>query len=226
MSDTQSAQRARGYETPRCDVQALVPLSCERILELGCSNGSLGAAIKARQRALVVGVEIDRRFAEVAAERLDRVIVSDVEAFASDSAPPEAPFDCLIAADVLEHLVDPWGALARCVTFLSPGADVVISLPNIVYIRAIFRLLRARSWPRDPEGTFDETHLRWFTRSDALEMLRGAGLQPIRIHPNFFTEGWKLQVAKTLTRTPLREYVAAQYVISARLPVDHGRPPA
>jgi hypothetical protein len=119
---------------------------------------------------------------------------------------------------VLEHLVDPWSALARCVTFLSPGAEVIVSLPNVIYIRAIFRLLHTRSWPRDPEGIFDATHLRWFARADALEMLSGAGLQPGLVQPRFFTEGWKLRVVKLLARTPLREYVTAQYVIAARLP--------
>lgn len=218
MTKEESAPRSKGYETSRPDVQALVPLTSKRILELGCSNGSLGAAIKARQQALVVGVEIDQEYAEIASQRLDRVIVSDVEAFAMDVPPAEAPFDCLIAADVLEHLVDPWSALARCATFLSPGAHVIISLPNIVYIRAILRLLQARSWPLDQEGIFDKTHLRWFTRSDALEMLCSAGLQPTLIHPNFFTEGWKLRVVRILARTPLREYVTAQYVISATLP--------
>jgi 2-polyprenyl-3-methyl-5-hydroxy-6-metoxy-1,4-benzoquinol methylase len=170
------ARRSRGYESPRLEVQALVPLTSTRILELGCSNGALGAAIKARQRALVVGVEIDPSYAALAAERLDRVIVSDVESFAS-AAPPaaEAPFDCLIAADVLEHLVDPWTALASCVALLEPGGHVAISLPNILYVRAIFRLLAQRSWPLDPEGIFDETHLRWFTRGDALAMLRWQG---------------------------------------------------
>jgi 2-polyprenyl-3-methyl-5-hydroxy-6-metoxy-1,4-benzoquinol methylase len=211
-------RRSRGYESPRPDVQALVPLTSARILELGCSNGALGAAIKARQRALVVGVEMDQSYAALAAERLDRVIVADVESFAGAAPPAEAPFDCLIAADVLEHLVNPWRALASCVALLEPGGHVVISLPNIVYARAIFRLLAQRSWPRDPEGIFDETHLRWFTRGDALAMLRGAGLQPQRVDSRFFVEGWKLQLARLLARTPLREYVTAQYVISATLP--------
>ena len=100
MTKVATPQRTRGYESSRPDVQALVPRTARRILELGCSNGSLGAAIKARQRALIVGVEIDHGLAEVAAGRLDRVIVSDIESFATDPPPPEAPFDCLIAADV------------------------------------------------------------------------------------------------------------------------------
>ena len=83
---------------------------------------------------------------------------------------------------------------------------------------ALLRVLRRRTWPRDPEGIFDQTHLRWFTRTDAVDMLRSAGLQPKLVHPNFFAGGWKLVVAKVLARTPFREYVTAQYVISARLP--------
>jgi 2-polyprenyl-3-methyl-5-hydroxy-6-metoxy-1,4-benzoquinol methylase len=218
MNEPEQCGRSRGYETPRSDVQALVPSSARRILELGCSNGALGAAIKARQQALVVGVEIDRDYGELASGRLDRVIVCDVEEFARAQAPPEAPFDCLIAADVLEHLVDPWSALARCVAYLAPGATVIVSLPNVIYASALMRVLIARSWPREPQGIFDATHLRWFTRTDALEMLRGAGLQPEHVHPNFFLEGWKLWIARLLARTPLRDFMAAQYVILARLP--------
>lgn len=212
-------QRAHGYETSRPDVQALVPLTARRVLELGCSSGSLGAAIKARQGAVVVGVEISDAYGQDAADRLDRVIISDAEAFALDAPPDEAPFDCLVAADVLEHLVDPWAVLTRCVAFLSPGATVVVSLPNILYIPAIVRLIRKRRWPRDREGIFDGTHLRWFTRGDALEMLRAAGLEPVDIHPNYFSTGWKLRVKEALARTPVREYLAEQYVVSAVLPL-------
>jgi 2-polyprenyl-3-methyl-5-hydroxy-6-metoxy-1,4-benzoquinol methylase len=212
-------QRARGYETSRPDVQALVPLTARRILELGCSSGSLGAAIKARQDAVVVGVEISDVYAEDAARRLDRVIIADAETFVSRATPDEAPFDCLIAADVLEHLVDPWSVLSHCAGLLSPGASVVISLPNVLYLPAMLRLIRERRWPRDPEGIFDATHLRWFTPEDAVDMLRGAGFTPMGIKRNYFSTGWKLRVKEALARTPLREYLAEQLVISAVLPL-------
>lgn len=50
-------RRWHGYETARPDVANHVPTSARRILELGCSTGALGAALKQRQPALVVGVE-------------------------------------------------------------------------------------------------------------------------------------------------------------------------
>jgi 2-polyprenyl-3-methyl-5-hydroxy-6-metoxy-1,4-benzoquinol methylase len=208
-------QRAKGYETARPDVQVHVPLQAQRILELGCSNGALGAAIKARQNAVVVGVEISPSYAETALRRIDRVIVADVEAFASGAVPDEGPFDCLVAADVLEHLVDPWNVLSQCVRFLSPGATVIISVPNILYGPGLARLVWRRTWPRDPEGIFDGTHLRWFTRTDALAMLHAAGLTPTVVQPNYFSGGWRLRAKKLLASTPLYEYLVGQYVIVA-----------
>ncbi len=62
----QRERRAAGYESARADVQALVPPSARTILELGCAGGALGAAIKARQQAVVVGVELDPGYAREA----------------------------------------------------------------------------------------------------------------------------------------------------------------
>jgi SAM-dependent methyltransferase len=203
------------YESARPDVQEHVPPGARRILELGCSNGALGAALKARQDAFVLGVELDPGYAEVARARLDRVIVADAQAFATGGAPPEAPFDCLIAADVLEHLPDPWAALRGAAGMLVPGAAVVVSLPNVLFWGALARLVRARRWPREDDGIFDGTHLRWFGESDAVELLHAAGLRDVRVHPRYWVEGAALRRREWLARTPLRPYLAPQHVLTA-----------
>jgi 2-polyprenyl-3-methyl-5-hydroxy-6-metoxy-1,4-benzoquinol methylase len=203
------------YESTRPDVQAHVPLTATRILELGCSAGALGAALKARQDALVVGVELDPAYAREAQARLDRVIEADAGAFAAGPAPPEAPFDCLIAADVLEHLADPWAALRGAVAMLAPGAAVVVSLPNVLFWGALARVVRSRRWPREPDGIFDRTHLRWFGEADAVELLASAGLRDIRVHPRYWVEGAALRRRERLARTPLRPYLAPQHVLTA-----------
>jgi methionine biosynthesis protein MetW len=196
-------------------VQALVPLSARRILDLGCSAGALGAAVKERQGALVVGVEVNAEYAAAARMRLDRVVVSDIEMFLRESRPEESPFDCLIAADVLEHLVNPWEVLDRAVGLLQPGATVVISLPNIAEWSGLYRMLRTGRWPRDDEGVFDRTHLQWFTLADALDLLRSADLRVTHVEPHFWQTGWRLAWRLALSRTPLHRFLARQYVISA-----------
>src|SRR5947199_224232 len=67
------------------------------------------------------------------AERLDRLVEADVEELAaSDDLEAElGRFDCLVAADVLEHLGDPWRALTAFAALIEPGGRAVISLPNV-----------------------------------------------------------------------------------------------
>ncbi len=209
------ARRVGGYETARPDVQAHVPVSAKAILELGCSTGALGAALKQRQDTRVVGVEMTPEYAVEAETRLDRVIVSDVEAFLDGPVPEEAPFDCLIAADVLEHLVDPWSVLRRAADLMAPGATAVLSLPNVTYGPALWKVLRTGHWPREDAGTFDRTHLRWFTLRDALDLLTQAGLEPSAVEPRYWKEGWRLVWRRVLSRTSLQRFLAAQYVLSA-----------
>lgn len=211
-------RRSHGYETARPDVQALVPRSARSILEVGCSTGALGAAVKARQPARILGVELLEEYASEARGRLDRVVVADVESFAAGPPPPEAPFDCLIAADVLEHLVDPWTALERLAGMLQPGASIVVSLPNVAYWRGLARIVKRRRWPRDDEGVFDRTHLRWFGPQDAADLLRGAGAEVEQTVPRYWREGWRLKLAELLARTPVADLLPPQILVLGRMP--------
>jgi methionine biosynthesis protein MetW len=209
--------RRDAYESAREDVQALVPASARRILDLGCASGALGAALKRRQGAEVVGVEIDPAYARDAEQRLDRVVCADLDAALAEGA-SLGRFDCVVAADVLEHLVDPWSTLRRAVELLEPGGAAVVSLPNVRYVLTFWRVLRGGRWPRDPAGPFDATHLRWFTPLDARELLEQAGLTVERVQPNYFFTGRALAVVRLLGRMRLAEFLAGQYVLLGRRP--------
>jgi 2-polyprenyl-3-methyl-5-hydroxy-6-metoxy-1,4-benzoquinol methylase len=173
MRPGERAARATAYERARPEILDLIPRPARRVLDLGCATGTTGAALKQRQDAEVVGVERDPEYAREAAARLDRVVTADVEAFDPAGL---GTFDALIAADILEHLVDPWATLRRCAAVLRPGGTVVVSLPNVGHWSTYAHLLGG-TWPRKPEGIFDATHLRWFTLRDARELLAQADLE-------------------------------------------------
>jgi methionine biosynthesis protein MetW len=215
MATDVRATRREAYESPRPDVQALVPAGARRILDLGCASGELGAALKRRQGAEVIGVELDPVYARDAEQHLDRVLCGDVEATLRETD-DLGRFDCVIAADVLEHLVDPWSALRHAADLLEPGGTAIVSLPNVRYLLTYWRLVRDGRWPREPAGPFDATHLRWFTPLDARELLEQAGLAIERERPNYFFSGRVLRVAKLLGRTPLVEFLAGQWVLEGR----------
>ena len=171
MDRDQRAARKAAYESERSEILDLVPDRARRVLDLGCSTGWLAAALKRRGDVEVVGIEREPAYAAEARAHCDRVIEGDVEAVPDDLG----RFDCLVAADVLEHLVDPWSALEAYVAMLDPGCRAIVSLPNVAHWSTFARLARG-SWPRLAEGIHDETHLRWFTRRDAIALLEGAGL--------------------------------------------------
>jgi 2-polyprenyl-3-methyl-5-hydroxy-6-metoxy-1,4-benzoquinol methylase len=147
-----------------------------RTLDVGCSTGYLAAELAARG-ATVVGVETDPLAAAAAAAVCERVVTGDVEdAGDRDALRALAPFDALVCGDVLEHLRDPWEALAFLATLLRPGATAALSVPNIAHWTGRRALLRGR-FPYAEHGLFDRTHLRFFTRVGARELATGAGLR-------------------------------------------------
>lgn len=218
---------AAAYESPRPDVQALVPAGVRRVLDLGCSSGALGAALKGREGCVVVGVERDASYAASARAVLDAVVEADLADFDPSLAAQRleageegSSFDCVVCADVLEHLADPAVVLARAVGVLARGGCVVVSLPNVRHWETFWQLGVRGTWPRRSVGIFDRTHLRWFTLRDAWGLLEDAGLRVeavervLRVRP----EGpMASRTARLLGRTPARTLVTWQHVLRGRL---------
>jgi len=212
----QRAARAPAYESLRPEVLALVPAGARRVLDLGCATGALARGLKERGEVEVVGIEREPAYAAEARAHCDRVIEGDVEAVAAQDL---GRFDCLVAADVLEHLVDPWSALETYTSKLEPGCRAVVSLPNAAHWTTFARLAGGR-WPRLPEGIHDATHLRWLTLRDALELLEGAQLRVEHVsrRPWVLWRGTRLdRHAGPLMRVPVaRAAFAFQHVLAAR----------
>ena len=173
--------REQAYTTPRPDVFAMVPPCARAILDVGCSNGALGVSLKhAAPERRVWGVELDPAFAEEANRKLDGVMCADVGALDWDALHPGQQFDCILFADVLEHLPDPAATLAAARRRLLPGGCMVISLPNIRHLSALRAIYLGGHFPRRERGIFDSTHLRWFTLADAHQMLQAQQLKVAR----------------------------------------------
>ena len=146
-------------------------------LDLGCASGGLLALLRPRAGHLA-GLELSASAARAAAQIGDEVVQGALE----DAELPFAPaaFDLVVLADVLEHLADPAAALARAVEWCRPGGAILVSVPNVAHWRARLTLARGR-WPQEERGTFDSSHLRWFTRASLAQLLGGVGLTDVRL---------------------------------------------
>lgn len=145
------------------------------VLDAGCGFATTSAYIRERGNR-VWGIESNPEAARVARTRLDHVVKADLQAISSIGA---QRFDVIIFADVLEHLPWPARTLTQYLGLLKRNGTVIVSLPNVGLWSVRFGLLFGR-FQYDDSGVLDRTHLRFFTRGTAVDLLRSAGLQPIR----------------------------------------------
>lgn len=89
----------------------------------------------------------------------------------------QGPFQTILCLDILEHLVDPWAVVARLHRALAPNGQIVASIPNVRNFQILFPLLFRGEWKLADSGLLDRTHLRFFVRDTAAELMTSSGLQ-------------------------------------------------
>lgn len=140
-----------------------------RVLDLGCADGRFGALVRA-QGHTVTGVDVTEH--DGVRDRLDHFVTADLD----DGIPDEVgdAFDVVLAADVLEHTVQPTELLRRTTDLLAPGGVVLISVPNFAHWYPRARVTLGR-FDYDRRGILDAGHVRFFTRRSIERVLRTAG---------------------------------------------------
>jgi len=154
----------------REDLLVLIPEGIRILLDVGCSQGSLGVSIKkTRPEIEIEGLELNRLLAARASSVYDKVYVCSLEEFVCDKN-----YDCIICGDVLEHLFDPWTQLKSLFRILKPGGHLILSLPNAGHWTLVADLA-ASKFDYLPWGITCITHLRWFTENSIRKALGDAG---------------------------------------------------
>jgi 2-polyprenyl-3-methyl-5-hydroxy-6-metoxy-1,4-benzoquinol methylase len=105
-----------------------------------------------------------------------------VQADLSEGIPPEVggDFDVVLAADVLEHLVDPGSLMMQIRDVMSPEGIGIFCVPNIAHWYPRVRSALGM-FGYDQRGILDSTHLRFFTRKSIRRLIERHGFQIRRI---------------------------------------------
>lgn len=159
----------------------------KRVLELGSAVGSMTRLMKEINGCTVVAMELDPEMAQKAEPYCERMVFGNVESMDLDAAFGEDRFDVIVAADILEHLYDPWACLRKTRKFLKPEGYLVVSVPNVAHNALLAQLLSGR-FPYQEKGLLDRTHLRFFTRLNLEDMLLSSGYLPARWERNIVAE--------------------------------------
>ena len=207
----------KGYTGPRPDILKLIADSPERILDIGCGSGSLGAAIKLNwKNSVVIGVDNDEQLLSEASTRLDKAIYSDLN---NDhplaSLDNYQPFDVIIFADILEHLVHPERIISEARNLLKPAGYIITSIPNVRHYSTFITLGLKGTWPRRERGIHDKTHLRFFARKDIISLLEECGFKMVEEKRNVrLIEAWPWTniPGKLFDFLPFRPFLTFQYL--------------
>lgn len=169
------------FRQGRKEVEVLVPEEAMRILDVGCGEGILGKSLLDKGAAEVVGIEVDPVVSGRAKGNLSRVLQGDVEAM--ELTFEDGYFDCIICADVLEHLKEPLTTLRRFNRYLADSGAIIASIPNVRYYGVINMLVEGE-WKYQDSGILDKTHLRFFARKDIDALFKEAGFEITGITAN------------------------------------------
>lgn len=203
------------FENVRREVLPLLPNHVDRIFEVGCGAGGTLSFLKSSGRCdWAGGVELFHDAAETAKGKVDLVLEGGIETI---NLPfEENSMDVILCLDVLEHLVDPWGVIRQLHALLKPGGVLICSIPNVRNFRVVLPLLFLGRWQYSREGILDKTHLRFFTKESAIELIECSGLV-VDMVGSTGLEKWNKPAAITnlLSLSIFRPFFEFQYLIRA-----------
>lgn len=193
-----------------------VPLQARRLLDVGCGAGAFAAVLRQRrgEGLHIEGIELDPDAARRAEDLLDRVHVGDAIVKLQELAGES--FDCVIMNDLIEHVEHPDRLLAAARKLLAPGGHLVTSMPNVRFFFNVVNLVVHGRWDYTDEGILDRTHLRFFTRSSMVRLLREAGFEVIGMRGINATGSIKFKLVNLLTLGRWSDMRYLQFAIVAR----------
>lgn len=152
----------------------------KRVLELGPGPGSITRLLRLNS-CEVTALENDRDAIDIVSAYCKAVHLCDLNSpewhkVLADSG----KFEVIVAADVLEHLYDPWTLLRELHPLLTDDGQVVVSLPNVGH-NAVISCLLTNDFEYRPCGLLDQTHVRFFGISNIQEMFETAGFKIIEV---------------------------------------------
>lgn len=148
------------------------------ILEMGAGNGNIARALLARDariRTYTLGDISPPRLEGLRRNLMDdRVLISLLDA---ENVPDSqaGKYDAVIMVALIEHLIDPMGAMTRIRKALKPGGFVYLDTPNIARYTQRLKLLAGKfpstasrnegltTYYGKPADLHDQGHLHYFT---------------------------------------------------------------
>lgn len=174
VDERYNEKKSNYYGHVRPEIMRLVQYKVNRVLDVGCSDGSFAKQLIDNNLCNEAhGIEPFNDAFLKANEKLHLVYNSKVEDVICKLE--ENYYDIIFFNDVLEHLIDPEQVLKQFKSKLTSEGIVIISVPNVRYLGNLYNLIFKRDWEYVESGILDNTHLRFFTIKSFERTAKNAG---------------------------------------------------
>lgn len=174
-----------------------------RVLEFGPAHGRLTRYLKESLDCIVDIIELDENAGKEASFYARHALIGselgNIENYQWESKLDGNKYDFIIFADVLEHLYSPSKVLQSIKSFLSNNGVVIISVPNVGHDGVLLELFNEEFNYRDT-GLLDDTHIRFFTYQNLLNMVNDSGFIAIN-EAAYYAEVLQTEFSKHFTKT-------------------------
>jgi 2-polyprenyl-3-methyl-5-hydroxy-6-metoxy-1,4-benzoquinol methylase len=148
------------------------------VLDVGAGSGALGRALKKHKQCQVHGLSYNADEVKALEGQYDLVMQMDLELDALPDTITRVQYDCIVCADVLEHLRNASQVLNQLLRLLKPNGCLILSVPNVSHFSVITGLLAGR-FARTHEGLLDATHVHFFERQSLDQFCIAAGARVV-----------------------------------------------
>jgi len=186
----------------RVDVALKLLDKGDRLLDIGCGDGTLGYFAKNKYEE-VYGVDISEKALKIAEKR--GIIIRRVNLNEEKLPFKNDYFDAITCLDVIEHVFEPRELVKEISRVLKISGVLIISAPNIRYLPHLFSLIVNGRFPKTSDDTehWDGGHLHYFTFKDIEDVFKECGFKIIMKKGVF-------------GRNMFKEFLSAGLVIKAR----------
>jgi 2-polyprenyl-3-methyl-5-hydroxy-6-metoxy-1,4-benzoquinol methylase len=189
----------------------------KKVLEIGAGSGMISRKLVELNNCQLTAAEISDTSIAKLKQITRSVYKTDLNKGGwSKDFKREGKYDVVVAADVLEHLYDPWSTLVEMKSLLNDTGEIVISLPHTGH-NGILAALYCEDFEYKEWGLLDKTHIRFFGLNNIHALHEKAGLtmtdvkyvtsrlRPQNSHAN--GQNFPRNFAISLMRTRMAEFI-------------------
>jgi 2-polyprenyl-6-hydroxyphenyl methylase/3-demethylubiquinone-9 3-methyltransferase len=160
-------------------VRACRDLGARRVLDIGCGNGALAAALAAASFE-VTGCDDDRGGIEIARRAVPNARFEAVGVYDDPAALGAAEFDAAVATEVIEHLFRPAALPRFAAAALKPHGHLILTTPYHGYLKNL-ALSLTNGWDRHFDPLWDGGHVKFWSPATLTRLLNREGFDVVKV---------------------------------------------